>query len=65
MRQPVMPAARLALVGVFIFGLLLSACGGSNAKSDLTGVKNFLIEKTKALKTNTGNLKTASDLYPA
>src|SRR3954451_10105165 len=50
MRQPGLPAARLALVGVFIFGMLLSACGGSGAKSDLTGAKKYLTEKTKALK---------------
>ena len=54
-----------AFVGVFIFSLFLSACGGSGAKSDLTGAKNYLTEKTKALKTASGNLKTASDQYYA
>jgi Imelysin len=65
MRQPGLPAARLALVGVFIFGLLLSACGGAGAKSDLTGAKKYLTEKTKALKDASASLKTVSDQYYA
>lgn len=57
-------AGRLAIVGVLVAGLSLSACG-AGGKAELGGVESFLTEKTKALKASSAALKTASDGYYA